>query len=170
MRVIVNTSPEPRLLNSAVEEPRATKSPAEQVDLSSSPKGGNGRAVVDRIALGAFALLVLALAYSRHQATKSSAVAAPGFITVATTGEAVGPITAAMIHVTAISLGHPRLALINGQQVTEGDHVTLHLSKPVAVVKLHVLKIADGQVDFGDETQVISARVEVPGVKNPSRP
>lgn len=75
-----------------------------------------------------------------------------------------------MIHVTAISLGHPQLALVNGQQVAEGDQVTLHLTTPNAVVKLQILKIADGQVDLGDGKQVLSVHVEVPAAKKPKRP
>jgi hypothetical protein len=174
MQVIFNTSPVPRLLDSAVEAPPVTKPPKDQIApapviQAAAPSSGHGRAVFLRIVLGVSVLLAGAFLYSRHQATKIPEAVTPGFITVSVPGQPKITITPAMIHVTAVSLGKPRLALINGQQAGEGDHVTVRLSTSDAV-KLEVLRIADGEVEIGDERQSITARVEAPTAKNPKRP
>jgi hypothetical protein len=58
-------------------------------------------------------------------------------------------------------LGHPRLAVINGRAVAEGDWITLHGPNRAVAVTLRVLKIADGRVDLTDGTQTISAQLEI---------
>jgi hypothetical protein len=174
MQVIFNTTPVPRLLNTAVEPPPETKPPADQIAPApviheAAPSSGHGRALFLRIVLGVSMLLAAAFLYSRHQATKSPEAVTPGFITVSVPGQPKLTITPANIHVTAISLGKPRLALINGQQAGEGDHVTVRLSTS-DVVKLEVLRIADGEVEIGDQRQSITAHVEAPSAKTPKRP
>ena len=67
-----------------------------------------------------------------------------------------------VIRVTAIALGHPRLAVINGRSVTEGDTVTVHTPNHAVAVTLRVVKIADGRIDLTDGTQTVSARLVVP--------
>lgn len=78
-------------------------------------------------------------------------------------------IRADLIHVTAISLGHPRLAIINGQQVAEGDRITVHTPTASVALSLKVLRIGDGRIDLSDGTQEITARLEFPG-PSPLRP
>jgi hypothetical protein len=75
-----------------------------------------------------------------------------------------------MVHVTAISLGNPPLAIVNGKRVAEGDLVPLHTAWPAVIVKLRVLKISDGQIDLTDGTQVLTAHLEAQAVKNPTSP
>jgi hypothetical protein len=145
----------------------------DQADLASSFKSasffsGKGRAIF-RIVLVTCVLLLLTFVYARQQANKSSAAMAPGLIAVATGDAGTVPIAASMIHVTAISLGDPSLAIVNGKRVAEGDEVALHSSRSAAVVKLRVLKIGDGQIDLTDGTQVLSVHLEVPARKKPNR-
>ena len=120
-------------------------------------------------------LIVLALSsmlfvYSRDQAKKNSAAMAPGLIAVTTPDKGTVPIAAAMIHITAISLGDPSLAIVNGKRVAEGDEVALLSPRSAVAVKLRVRRIADGQVDLTDGTQVLNARLEVPSPSSPKRP
>lgn len=72
-----------------------------------------------------------------------------------------------MVQVTAISLGHPRLAVINGHQVAEGDSFALHITPASVVVRLRVLKIVDGRIDLTDGQQVLSVRLAAPTPKTP---
>lgn len=67
------------------------------------------------------------------------------------------------IRVSAISPGHPRLAVINHQQVGEGDFVIVHAPTVRFEVKLQVVKIADGRIDLSDGSQTIVARIALPG-------
>jgi hypothetical protein len=162
MRVILHTSPLPRLLISV-----APEKSLDQVDLSSSFKdtsscSGNGRAILG-IALIVLALSIIPYVYIRYQASKDSAELAPGLIAVEIANESTVPISAAMVHVTAISLGDPSLAIVNGKRVAEGDLVPLHTSWPAVIVKLRVLKIADGQIDLTDGTQVLTVHLEAQG-------
>jgi hypothetical protein len=69
---------------------------------------------------------------------------------------------AGLIHVTAISLGHPRLAIVNNQQVSEGDLLTLHTPTESVALTLRVLRIGDGRIELSDGTQTIVARLEMP--------
>jgi len=108
--------------------------------------------------------------YSRDQAKKNSAAMAPGLIAVTMPDKGTVPIAAAMVHVTAISLGDPPLAIVNGKRLAQGDAVALHSPRSAVAVKLWVLKIADSQIDLTDGTQVLSAHLEVPALSNPKRP
>ena len=169
MRVILHTSPLPRLLTSV-----APDKSLEQADLSSSSHDGskvssNGRAIIG-IALVALALSSIPFIYIRHQAKKDAPELAPGLIAVKIANESTVPISASMVHVTAISLGNPSLAIVNGKRVAEGELVSLHTSRPEVIVKLQVLKIADGRVDLTDGNQVLTAHQEAQAPKNPTRP
>jgi hypothetical protein len=70
-----------------------------------------------------------------------------------------------MLRVSAIALGHPRLAVINGRALTEGDEVVLHTPTRNVAVSLRVMRIADGHVDLSDGTQTITANLVVPPLK-----
>jgi hypothetical protein len=67
-----------------------------------------------------------------------------------------------LVQVTAIALGHPRLAVINGKSLAEGDRFVVHTPTYSVAVTLRVLRISDGHVDFSDGTQVVSARLTKP--------
>lgn len=178
MRVLCQTSPAPRLLNSVASEVRETKPAGEGASGNFSLKGaslfsGNGRAIFLGIVLGAAILTTISIVYSRHVAARRYEEVRRKLVTVsthrvsppqseATPAPIVVRISADLLHVTAISLGHPRMAIINGHQVTEGDQLTVHTPAASVAITLRVLKILDGRIDLSDGTQVITARLEMP--------
>jgi hypothetical protein len=88
---------------------------------------------------------------------------------ITTPAPIVVQISADVIHVSAIALGHPRLAVINGRSVAEGDSITVHTPSRAVAVTLRVVKIADGRIDLTDGTQVITTRLSVPAPTQPER-
>ena len=169
MRLISQVTPTPRLLSTVVPELR--EKPPERVSMRSRLKSvslfsGNGRAIFLGIALGAVLLTVISVTYVRHEAARRRAEEARKLLPVFTQGIStpnpiVVKISADLIHVSAISLGHPRLAIINGQLVSEGEIITIHAPTALIAVSLRVVKIADGQIDLSDGSQVIKARLDV---------
>lgn len=136
---------------------------------------GNGGAIFVGIFLGAVVLLTIGFLYERHQAAKENEEAARKLMmvtatsvsssaqTVATPAPIIVQISLDQIHVTAIALGHPRLAVINGQQVAEGDRITIHTPTSSVSVSLQIVKIVDGRIDLSDGLHVITARLEARG-------
>jgi hypothetical protein len=177
MRIIPKSSPSPRLLNTVVSDVGGKKSepPTGKAFLKTgSVFSGNGIAIFVGIAIGAAILSILGIAYTRHHSHKqqSGADALSTPIATANTRSADStsqPATALLgqIRVSAISLGEPRLAIINDKQVTEGDIVIISIPDQSGAVTLRVMKIADGQVDLATGTQMITARVETP--RGPNR-
>jgi hypothetical protein len=75
-----------------------------------------------------------------------------------------------MIRVTAIALGHPRLAVINGDTVAEGDNVRLKVPNGPISLTLRVVRIADGWIDLTDGKQMFSARLTIPSPPKATKP
>jgi hypothetical protein len=186
MHLLPLSGPAPRLLNSVVPESRQGSSPADASDLRSRLRGasifsGNGRAIFLGILLGAAALSAIGFLYSRHRASVQYEEARRKLLNVSTQSLSTSrqaqvtpapimvQIRADLLHVTAISLGHPRMAIVNGQQVAEGELVTLHTPTAYVALSLKVLAIGDGRVELTDGTQVITTRLELPSPA-PSRP
>ncbi|MEN3370684.1 MAG: hypothetical protein V7609_2827 [Verrucomicrobiota bacterium] len=186
MRLLPQDGPAPRLLNSVVSEPGQSKLPDVASDVRSRLIGpsifsGNGRAIFLGIVLGAAVLSMIGFVYSRHRASIQYEEARLKLLAVSTESLSVSrhvqvppapilvQVRADLLHVTAISLGHPRLAIINGQQVAEGELVTVHTPSAFVALTLKVLTIGDGRIDLTDGTQVITARLELPGPAH-SRP
>jgi hypothetical protein len=71
-----------------------------------------------------------------------------------------------MLRVSAIALGHPRLAVINGRSLAEGDELVLHAPTRNVAVTLRVTRIADGYVDLSDGSQTITTHLVVPPTKS----
>jgi hypothetical protein len=71
-------------------------------------------------------------------------------------------LSADMVRVSAIALGHPRLAVINGKTVTEGDSVPLQAPNSSVALILRVVKIGDGSIDLSDGKQMFSAQLTIP--------
>ena len=134
---------------------------------------GNGRAIFIGLAGGAILISVLGIGYVHHERAKREAMEVPRIFTEAkhtaltkadgtsTPAPMVVQINSDLVHVTAIALGHPRLAVINGRAVAEGDWVTVHTPARAVALSLRVVKIADGRIDLSDGTQMISAQLEV---------
>ena len=175
MRLVSQQAPTPRLLSTVVPELR--EKPPERVSMQSRIKGvsifsGNGRAIFLGLVLGAALIYTIGVLYARHQAARRHAeeerqLLAVSTHSISTPQPIVIKISADLIHVTAISLGHPRLAIINGQQLGEGEQITIHTPAPNIAVSLRVLKISDGRIDLSDGTQTINARLELPPIVRP---
>jgi hypothetical protein len=146
---------------------------------------GNGRAIFLGILAGALLLSVTGFLFERLVGVRSQASTATKFARTRTDTVSASPpelvrptpvmrlehsaspslvtpapvvvqISANLFHVSAIALGHPRLAVINGQTVAEGESVTIHTATPEVKVSLRVVKIGDGRIDLSDGKQIIS--------------
>ena len=179
MQVIPNIKASPRLLNSAAVEVRsapgaAGKSSRHKLKRASGG-GGNGRAIFMGLLLGG--LLVAAVSYclTRKESVEDQLASVRRFLAVRTRSVAViqapsdkaGPlrvhIDASMLRVTAIALGHPRLAIINGKEVTEGDSLTLNSPDGSISVKMRIVNIVEGRLELTDGTQIVTAPLSAKG-------
>jgi hypothetical protein len=124
------------------------------------------------IIMGGAAIFAAGHIYKMHERTAAAAEAPPALLATTRTDvvsasqhEIVSPapivvqIDSNLIHVTAIAMGHPRLAVINGQTVAEGGHVKLSSPVVPAAVSLRVVKIGDGTVQLTDGRQKIVAHL-----------
>jgi hypothetical protein len=73
--------------------------------------------------------------------------------------EPLVPVNPDMLHVTSIALGNPRLTIVNGKRLAEGDW--LLVSTPVGHARLWLMQIEDGVVRFRHGGQTISAKLQV---------
>lgn len=69
-------------------------------------------------------------------------------------------LTPEMFKVTAISLGHPRFAVINRQQVAEGEWIEVATPTAKVGVKLRDIKIADGNIELAVGEHVLTVPLE----------
>lgn len=175
--------PPPRLLSTVV--PDLVSTPSAASGRSALRHGaffsGNGLAVFVGVILSCFLLAAAGWLHNRHVAAQRAASLAPVLVPASTShvssseGEHASPLPTIVqigtehISVSAISLGHPRLAVINGQQVGEGDFVVVHAPTVRFEIKLRVLQISDGQIDLSDGSQTITARLSVPVKKTQTR-
>jgi hypothetical protein len=173
MQVVPNIKPPPRLLSSAAVDVQSR----DAVDVKDSRHklkrsdtfGGNGRAIFVGLLLGALA--VTGLGYFWHSPESAEhqlasvrrffAVRTRSVFNIAPAGENAGPLSVkihpSMLRVTAIALGHPRLAIINGKEVTEGDEITLKSPGGGISVTLRVVNIVEGRIELTDGTHVVTA-------------
>ena len=158
------------------------------VDTSDSPfvlKGantmsGNSRWLFIGAMIGALILSIGGIIATHYRDTSGQPLHFPTFIKARTqrlaTGSGAPPppivvqLSAEMVKVSAIALGHPRLAVINGKTVTEGDHVTLHAPDSSVALILQVSKIGDGMIEFSDGKQFFSAQLTIPNPPKPKNP
>jgi hypothetical protein len=175
MRLISQKTPAPRLLSTVVPDLRekshertSVRSRLKSVSLFS----GNGRAIFVGLGVGAILICTVGILYKRQQAARKHANEERRMVAVST--KSVSPpqpiviqISADLIHVSAISLGHPRLATINGRIVGEGEYVTIHTPAANIAVTLRVLKISDGRIELSNGPQVITARLEIASAPHP---
>jgi hypothetical protein len=179
MHLIPNKMPAPRLLTSVAPEIRESTASADQRGSGFVLKGaglfcGNGRAIFLGILAGILLISIAGWIFSRHnlrelesatirqltRATTHSVSTSPH--STVPPGPIVVQISPDVLHVSAIALGHPRLAVINGKQVAEGDTLTVHTPIRAVAITLRVIKIADGRIDLSDGVHVFTARITVP--------
>jgi hypothetical protein len=175
MRILRKSIPSPRLLNTVEPDVVPTKSdpPAGRSSLKgSSLFSGNGTAIFGGLVVGAVIFSILGIVYTRHQSQKAQKEPAKPAALVTTSNMSPAEsalratILASQIHVSAISLGEPHIAIVNGKQVTEGESVTISSPTTSAPVSLQVVKIADGRIDLSDGIQVITVRLETSRAPN----
>jgi hypothetical protein len=185
MQLVPNQIPPERLITSMdAQESRSIE------DGSDSPfvlKGvgmisGNGRWVFIGAIMGTILLSIGGIIFSRHVGKDEDRSNSPTFVKARTHSLAAGPGSAAtpapiviqlsadMIRVSAIALGHPRLAVINGKTVAEGDGVTLQAPNSAVALILRVAKIGDGSIDLSDGKQMFSAQLTIPSPAKPKAP
>ena len=177
VELIPRKLPDRRVITSLEAEPSSTESVGAEDESPFTLKGsqafsGNGRAIFTGITLGALLISAAGLSYVKHERKKRRDMEVSRSFTAATdkaiTTSPGHTAPAALvvnisdsIHVSAIALGHPRLAVINGRAVAEGDWITVHTPTRAVTVTLRVLKIADGGIDLTDGTQIIRAHLNI---------
>ena len=140
---------------------------------------GSARWIFIGATIGALLLSIGGIIFNRQMGKEGDQSNFPTFIRARTQGLAEGPsstatpapivveLSADMVRVSAIALGHPRLAVINGKTVTEGDSVTLQAPNASVALILRVVKIGDGSINLSDGKRMFSARLHIP---TPPRP
>ncbi len=188
MRVIPSKMPEPKLISSVVPEAEEKTSLLNEGAEwpfalgGSRPFGGRGRAILIGIAAGVVVICFAGVIFHRHHRLRAEELAVPKVLSVvtkkvfgsshseATPVPMVVKIDADVLHISAIVLGHPRLAVVNGRTVAEGDTVLVHTPARAVAVTLRVLKISEGGVTLSEGTQVIEARLSIPSPAAAKRP
>lgn len=155
-------------------------------DASESPfvlKGantmsGNSRWLFMGAMIGALVLSIGGIVFNRYRDGNGESLYPPKFIkartqslgapgSMAPPAPIVVQLSVDMIRVSAIALGHPRLAVINGRTVTEGDSVTLQAKDSAVALILRVNKIGDGAIELTDGKQMFSAQLAIPSPPKP---
>lgn len=173
MEVIPNAKSSPRLLESAAVEVQSSSSPnytASRHKLHrSSGSFGNGKAIFYGLLFGALAITGAGYLSHPGESVEHQLASVRRFFAVRThsvfvknpRSETGGPLSVqidpSMIRVTAIALGHPRLAIINGKEVAEGDLLTLTSRDGGISVSLRIVNIVEGRIELTDGTQVVTA-------------
>lgn len=170
MHLVQKQTPPPRLIHSLEPEPGEPETAGNESQFALRGAGllsGNSRWIFIGIAGGAVAISLAGYLFS-HRSPDSPPRKLLSVIThtvssspnsTATPEPVVVQIPPDAIRVTAISLGHPRLAVLNGTSVAEGDSVQVRTPGSGVVVKLRVASIADGRVDLRNGKQLICARL-----------
>jgi hypothetical protein len=134
---------------------------------------GNARWIYIGLMIGAMIISVGGLIFGRHVMKEGNQFSVPTFIkarthSLAAPGSGASPapiivqLSADMVRVSAIALGHPRLAVINGKTVTEGDSVALQAPSSSLALILRVVKIGDGSIQLSDGKNTFSAQLTIP--------
>ena len=173
MRLAPNSMPEPRLISSLYVEDtapleRRSDSPlAEKGATVSSNKRGWMYAGI----IGAMVFSIIAFIFGRSAGTDGEQPDFRMFVKARTHSLAASPhsaetpapvivqLSADVLRVSAIALGHPRLAIVNGKPVSEGDTIVVHTPTRSIALTLRVVKISDGRIDLSDGSKVFSARL-----------
>ena len=182
MHLVPNqVSPERLLTSMEAQESTSTETASDSpfVLKGAGMMSGNGRWIYIGLLFGAMLISTFGLIFGRHAQREGDRFRFPTFIKARThslaetPGSAATPVpiviqlSADMVRVSAIALGHPRLAVINGKTVTEGDSVILQAPNASVALILRIDKIGDGSIDLSDGKKMFSARLTIP---SPSRP
>jgi hypothetical protein len=189
MRVIPSPLASPPRLISSVEPDVLKASASEGEDETrfalkgSSVFCGDARWMFLGIVLGAIALCIAGPIFSRHMYANREVEAPRPLVPVAmkslsaaphplsTPARIIAQVNPALLHVSAIALGHPRLAIINGKELQEGDRLTMHIGNDAGAVTLTVLKISDGRAELTDDgVHIITATLAPQIVRAASTP
>lgn len=183
MHVIPNTTPAPRLLSTAAADHRASDAATANASSEAKLKDGglfSGNGVAIFVGLGIAAALIGGAGFlvTNHTSSWNSELPRASFVPVppppvrppqAKSEPMPSPIvvqlTPELFRVTAISLGHPRLAVINGQQVGEGDNLVVHTPTANIAVRISVSKIRDGAIELTDGSRKIAVPLRRPDLK-----
>ena len=176
MKLVPNELPSPRLLYTAATEQREEEIVRTAASGRSRLKGtslfsGNGRAIVIGILLGALAISAAGYVLKHYGVLGEEFTAMRRFLAVRTRSVSVVPkpfdassdvevhISPKLLRVTAIALGHPRMAIINGEEVVEGQHVTVDAPDGGVTITLRVVKIREGRIELANGSQILTARL-----------
>ena len=184
MRLVPNQIPPERLITSMdAQEGRSIGDGSDSpfVLKDAGMISGNSRWVFIGAIIGAMLLSIGGIIFGRHPQKEGDRFGVATFIKARThslgvpgSTEPPAPIviqlSVDMVRVSAIALGHPRLAVINGKTVTEGDSVTLQTPNSAVALILRVVRIADGSIDLSDGTKMFSARLTIPSPTKPKTP
>jgi len=185
MQLVPNQIPPERLITSM--DAQESRSIGHGSDSPVSLKGagmmsGNARWIYIGLLIGAAMLIsIVGLIFGQHPQKEGDRFNFPTFIkarthSLAAPGSTEPPppiviqLSTDMVRVSAIALGHPRLAVINGKTVTEGDSVTLQAPNSAVALTLRVVRIGDGSIDLSDGTKMFSARLTIPSPTKPKTP
>ena len=176
MQLVPNQLPPERLLVS-MEAPEsraaADASVSPFVLKGASTMSGNSRGLFIGAVIGAMLLSAGGIVFRQYRDKEGEPLHLPTFIKARTQSLAASgsnapaativiQLSADMVRVSAIALGHPRLAVINGKTVTEGDNVVLQAPNSSVALILRVVKIGDGSIDLSDGKQLFSAQLTIP--------
>ena len=150
---------QPRLLRSAVTNP----------EIQIADDAGRAFSAVGRIAIIGgiiFAVIVSAgLVLYRTHSQKYPVVVTIGVPDKGASGDplahALGPLVPVkpeMLRVSSIALGNPRLTIVNGKRVGEGDWLVVQT--PLGAASLRIVQIEDGIVRFRHGGDTISAKLQ----------
>ena len=116
-------------------------------------------------AIGALLLSVTGIVIHRYRDENGKPLSLRTFIKARTSGLPATPVvvdlSTDMVRVSAISLGHPRVAVINGNPVLEGESVTLQARNASVALILRVVKIGEGSIQFTDGKALYSAQITI---------
>ena len=181
MQLAPNQAPPERLIVSM--EAQESRSAVDGSDSpfvlkSANAMSGNSRWLFIGALIGAILLSVGGIVFRQYRDKNGEPLHLPTFIkartqSLGTPGADAPPppiviqLSADMVRVSAIALGHPRLAVINGKTVAEGDNVILQAPGSSVALILRVAKIGDGSIEFTDGKQPFRAQLTIPSPPKP---
>ncbi len=176
MQLVPNELPPERLVVSTKaheNRPAVDASDSPFVLKGAGPMSRNVRWLFAGVFIGAMLISVGGTVFRQYRDKNGERLHLPTFIKARTqslgaagTNAPPAPITiqlsADMVRVSAIALGHPRLAVINGKTVTEGDDVVLRSPGSSSALILRLAKIGDGSIELTSGKQSFRAQLTIP--------